>query len=235
MKAKILKTTGLLLLACFFFSVPTWAATSTSYELYSINNSGYYGLKGDFKLPTTNPVYDSTKHPYNKINFEEWFQVNRNSDWFEIGYKNGDLADGSGNTSFWNGFFKSKMINGVYGCDKLVRDFSVGTTYTFTIVDVNKTGLYEIYIGQTYFGSFADKVSPAPGGSHDMGIEATNDGSTQSIGNTTITNTMYYGVDSNNKTVWMPWSNLSPSRTHDSPAGISASYDSKSNTITFSK
>ena len=214
----------------------------TEYELYSINNDSHLGIKGDFKMPVVDPDYDENDHPYNKINFKQWLQVNSNSDWFEKKKKKGNLADGTSNSIYHDGFFKSKKVNGVYTCDKLIRNFNTGTTYTFTIVDYYGKKIYDIYIGTKYFGSFADNVSPASGGTHDMGFEVTSNAqSNQSIGNTKINNPKYYVIDKddydndNNTTerIWIPWSNLSPNRTHDAPCNISASYDSSTNKITF--
>ena len=216
---------SLVLVICCF-STATYAAT-TEYALVRAPG-GDYGLEGNFKLPTLVSGWDSGTNATNKINFELWLPVNNSTDWLELGYKHGNKADGTSNYAFYNGFFKSKYVNGVYGYGSLNKSFSVGTTYTFEIVDVNKAGLWEIYIGSTYFGSFADTVGlSTTSNTHDLGFEITKNSSAMSISDTTITNLKYYNGSSwktlNNKTV----------STSNSSSLVNASYNSSTNVATF--
>ena len=225
---RFMKVVPLLLITILCFSSVTHAATTT-YSLVSCSG-GDYGLKGNFKLPTLVSAWDSGTNKYNKINFELWLPVNGSTgDWLELGYKHGNKADGTTNTAFYNGFFKSKQVNGVYGYGSLNKAFSVGTTYTVTIVDVNKQGLWEIYIGQTYFGSFADTVAPSTSSfTNDYGYEVTRQSGTQSTTSTTITNMNYYDGS------WKSISGKYPSPYNTSTI-VTASYNSSTNTATFTK
>ena len=225
---RFMKVVSSLLIVIMCFSSVAYAAT-TQYSLVSFWG-GTYGLKGDFKLPTLVSAWDNGTNRFNKINFEFWLPVNGSTgDWLEVGYKHGNTADGTTNAAFYNGFFKSKQVNGVYGYGSLNKAFSLGSKYTFTIVDVNKQGLWEIYIGQTYFGRFADTVGLASSTSHnDYGYEVTRQSGTQSTTSTTITNMNYYDGS------WKSISNKSPFTTNNSSI-VTSSYNSNTNTATFTK
>lgn len=221
----------LILFAVFFNAKPV--AASTQYVLSKFNTTAStYGIKGDFKIPSCNAGWSSSSdNRYNKINFEEWLPVNGNSgDWLELGYKKGNTADGTGNTAYYNGFFQSKQVDGVYTYRSLDKSFEVGEIYTFTIVDVDSKNLWEIYVGSTYFGTFG--VSPSVASKNeliDQGFEITNHNATQSISSTTITNQMYY-----NGSRWVSLANRFYT-TSDSSNLLSVSYDTDKNKTTFSK
>jgi hypothetical protein len=145
----------------------------------------------------------------------------------------GALGHNGGATIDWNGFYIAKEINGVYNEDKLIKTATPGTTYTFTIVDVNEANIWEIYVGSTYFGSFADKVSSYNGDFDYQGYEVSVDPNTSPapILNSAIIDTeMYY----KNKT----WNNFSTGicvAHNTSTKGLTASYSSSTNKTTITK
>lgn len=226
--SKFKKSMAMVLVVMFCFSCITCHAAYTSTYAIVRSNGGFYGLEGDFKIPTLNSAWNSTTNQLNKINFELWTCVNGSTgDWLELGYKEGNVADGTSNGAYYNGFFKSKSVNGVYGYGSLNKSFSVGTTYTFEIVDVNKAGLWEIYIGSTYFGSFADTVGPSTTSMpNDFGYEVTRNTGTQTTTSTTITNMKYYDGS------WKSISSRSPV-VYDDASIVSLTYNSSTNTATF--
>lgn len=79
---------------------------------------------------------------------------------------------------------------------------------------------------------FADTVGPSTTSMlNDFGYEVSRTGGTQSTTNTTITNMKYYDGS------WKPISNKSPyvSNSSSSTAIVTASYNSSTNTATFTK
>lgn len=211
-------------------SAGSWSSYSRTY----ISNSGYRGLKADFKLPSID-AHRSSLTPYNFITFEEWLTVNNATDWFEIGFMDGDIDPGTGDEDY-TGFYKAKSINGVYREDKLIRSYSVGTTYTMTIVDVNAANLYEVYIGSQYFGSFSDSVSPVNADYDYQGYEVNIQPGSPSptLSSATIENQSYYGAV-NGTWGWRSWSGKTVSTDNSNSWGLSASYSSTNNKTTITK
>lgn len=214
----------------------TYAGTWSQYSRTKLTNNAYRGLKGDFKLPSIDAQYTST-YEYNFITFEEWLTVNAAPDWFEIGYMDGALdPENDGTTEDYKGFYKAKSIDGNYWEAKLVKTATVGTRYTFTIVDVDAQNLWEIYIGSTYFGSFADSVDPYNGDFNYQGYEVSVEpgSATPILNSTDITNQMFYSSTSGTYS-WKNWSTGTVVTHNNNSWGLTASWSSADNKTTITK
>ena len=192
-----------------------WSKYATT-DLRHAGTGIYYGrgVKGDFKLPDINAnKTNSGIGYYNFITFEQWIYVNDNSgDWLEIGYMDGSINHMQLGRTNYKGFYKAKEYNGTYWEVKLDKTASVGTTYTFTIVDVNHNGLWEIYIGSTYFGSFDGTIKRSTDLKIDQGYEFNIEpGSATPTRQTTyIKNQKWYFKDNSGNT-WRDFSSASGS------------------------
>lgn len=213
-----------MILSLILYSNIAFAATH-QYATANVTNNGHRGIMGDFKLPYINAGW-STTYPNNFITFEQWLRVNNTSDWFEIGYMDGSMRANQGPVEYYTGFFKAKSINETYVEDKLIKTATVGTRYTFEIVDFNANNLWEIYIGSTYFGSFTDRVPSVSYGTSNQGYEKYVDGSSV-LSVTDITNQYY-----RSQGVWNKWS-TGTVVTSNSISGFTASYNSSTNTTTI--
>jgi hypothetical protein len=243
MKKKILPLLSAMLIFSIVLSNIAFAGSWSQYSRTDITNHGYRGLKGYFELHTIDAQY-STSHPYNFITFEQWLTVNAAPDWFEIGFMDGALdPENDGTTVDYRGFYKAKSINGQYWEDKLVKSYTIGSSYTFTIVDVNAANLWEIYIGSTYFGSFADRVNPVDADYNYQGYEVNVEpGSSQPILNDTqITNQYFYGrdvtdIDGDGNTteyLWKKWNSTTVYTDNSNAWDLTAVYSSATNTTTI--
>ncbi|MCX7745300.1 MAG: hypothetical protein N2645_00190 [Clostridia bacterium] len=188
------KKLSCIILSFFIVSFTFNTCFAGSWSNYAVsllyNKDNVRGLKGDFKIPSINAQWSNT-YKWNFITFEEWIPVNGSSgDWFEIGYMDGSINNSG---TYYKGCFKAKMMNGVYVEAKLNNTVYTGSRYTFTIVDQYAQNLWEIYIGSTYLGSFADTVGPATGRTYEQGYETNIEpGSPYPItGSTDITNQSY--------------------------------------------
>lgn len=230
MKRRLAIITTIIAIVSLSFSNVCFAGAWSEYAISYVYEDGTRGIKGDFKLPSINANWTST-YDSNFITFEEWMPVNGTTgDWFEIGYTDGAIdPENDGTTEDYTGFYKAKRVNGAYWEAKLVKTATVGTRYTFTIVDVNAQNLWEIYIGSTYFGSFADSVSSSTGQSHDQGYEINIEpgSSTPTVSSTDITNHYYRKNGS-----WVLWSSDTVN-TYDDTSRVNVSYSSTDNKSTF--
>lgn len=210
-----------------------WSQHAVS-MLYDTSKLGARGVKGDFKLPSIDSNYSSTYNS-NFITFEQWITVNGTSeDWLEIGYMDGAIDPENDGSEDYKGFFKAKCIGEDYWEAKLNKTATVGTTYTFTIVDVNNANLWEIYIGSTYFGSFSGNITNSYDLRGDQGYEFNiAPGSGTPTRNTTNVSNQQYRYNS----IWNNWSNLSTkvSENDNTPYISTVDYDSTYNKTTFTK
>ena len=217
-------------LASLSLSNAGFAGDWSEYAMSNVCEDDVRGLKGDFKLPSINANWTST-YDSNFIKFKEWIAVNDTScDWFEIGYMDGSIdPEKDGTAEDYTGFFKAKSINGEYWEAKLVKTATVGTRYTFTIIDASAQNLWEIYIGSTYFGSFADSVSSNTCGCHNQGYEINIEpgSSAPTVSSTDITNSYYRKNGS-----WVLWSS-GTALTFDSTSRADVCYSGINNTSTF--
>ena len=240
----IKKGISLIIAICFslMLSNATFAATWSVHTESYLEDSSYYGArgaKGDFKLPSIDSHWTST-YDENFITFEQWLYVNGTSnDWLELGYMDGAIdPENDGVREDYTGFFKAKRLGGSggeYWESKLDKTATVGTVYTFSIVDVNASDLWEIYIGSTYFGSFSGTITRSYDLVMDQGYEFNIEpGSTaHSRDSTEITN-QYYRYNG----TWSPWSNLSSYVNIYNTATsyiTTVSYSSSNNKTTFTK
>lgn len=212
------------------FSNVCFAGTWSEYGISYVYEDGTRGLKGDFKLATIDAKWTST-YDSNFITFEQWMPVNGSTgDWFEIGYMDGAIDPENDGTSVdYTGFYKAKRVNGSYWESKLNKTATVGTRYTFSIVDFNSQNTWEIYIGSTYFGSFADSVSTSTGQSLDQGYEINIEpGSNEPIITSTDITNHYYRKNGS----WIAWSTDTVA-TYDNTSEVYLSYSSTNNKTTF--
>jgi len=190
-------------------------------------NNSYRGIKGDFNIPNIDAKWANNNGSF--ITFEEWITVNAAPDWFEIGYMDGHMdpeQDGVGYD--YRGCFKAKQINGAYVEWPLDKAVSVGTRYTFTIVDFYANNLWELYIGSTYLGSFSDRVSPVDADYNYMGYEHNiPSGVTPTFGATNITNQYFRSQGQ-----WTTWNN-DEVWTEDTSSFVNPSWNSPANSTSF--
>ncbi|MPN24314.1 hypothetical protein SDC9_171711 [bioreactor metagenome] len=168
---------------------------------------------------------------------EEWLTVNAAPDWFEIGYMDGAIdPQNDGVSEDYTGFYKAKSINGNYWEAKLIKTATVGTRYTFTIVDFSAQNLWEIYIGSTYFGSFADSVGPFNGDFNYQGYEVNIEpgSTTPTLSSTDITNQMFYSSTAGTYS-WKNWSTGTVAVDNSNTWGLTASWSSTNNKTTITK
>lgn len=220
-------------------------ALGQTYCQTQITNVNHHGLKGDFKIPTTTSGYVAGSA--NKINLEEWLFVDDGSGyyaWVELGYKNGQINI-NGTNEYYNGFFRAKQINGVFVAEKLNKSYTLGTTYTFTIVDsVDNSHLYETYVGSTYFGAFSSNPNYSNSGLTDQqGFEIGNTTqANQSISSTIVDNQYYFARDTDDydhdgnttEIIWKKWNNKTVS-IYDDTGLVNLSYSTTNNTSTYTQ
>ncbi|MHB8840637.1 MAG: hypothetical protein ACYC56_02410 [Candidatus Aquicultor sp.] len=197
----MLKKRIFLLLVATFLTVLSVANTAyAGYARSSLANHNYRGIKGGFLIPNTDSKWQL--HARNFINFEEWMAVHNSSDWFEMGYTDGDMDHSLTDDGqvpdptpdfYYKGAFKGKSINGVYVEWELNKSLSVGQRYAFEISDTNNDNIWNIFINGTSYGTFSDSVSSVDAASNYMGYEYLNQtGASQNFGTPVDVNSQNY-------------------------------------------
>lgn len=150
-----------------------------TYSSAKLTNYGYYGISGEFKIPTTMDAkwYKHTNSSgdiyadsdlFNFINFEQWIPVTSTTnpqsteEWLEYGYHDGGWFGSTGvitnlnQITCYKGFFMASRVGGgseVFYARKISPSYSPGSKYTLSIQESYTTGINWTNLWYAYFNS----------------------------------------------------------------------------------